>query len=382
MGLADALIPGVASNAAALGSRKQLKFKEFTSSGTLVVGTSGDATTAATMFNVFLVGGGGGGGCGSVTAVGAGTVTVTAGGPGGGGEVKQFMAPASSFLNGSSSGTITVTIGAGGVAATGANGGSATVGGDSSFGHFQVFGGGKGGASIYNNATETTVSATKRFTSAPSRISDHSATATAKKINATGGGGGGMMHTFVNTTTVSENVAFYLTGLQNGRNASGTANTSQYNPDSETPESQQWNQLRDSNTWQLGGRAGSNFNGTATANGWYGRGGVGYLGFGGGGAGAIVSNGGTTVAQVLVLPTAYWTTDYNQPRFYNVDGGGRGAIVTTATTANYVAATSGFPNSGGGGGAGAAYGTGGSVYNSVSAGGSGAAGYCLVYWWE
>ncbi len=105
-------------------------------------------------------------------------------------------------------------------------------------------------------------------------------------------------------------------------------------------------------------------------------------GFAGGGAGAIASWGGTTLATVLVLPTNYFVTDYNLPEFYAVDGGGRGAIVTGSSTANFIAATSGSANTGGGGGAGGAVGTATTVYHTVSAGGSGATGYCLVYWWE
>ncbi len=385
MGLADALIPGVASNAAALGSRKQLKFKEFTSSGSFVIGANGDATTSATMLNVILVGGGGGGGCGSVTANGAGTVTVTVGGAGGGGEVGKFSIPALSLIGGSASGTVTVTIGAGGVAGSGANGGTAAVGGDSAFGNYQVFGGGRGASSIMNNnvesgATSITGQNVLRFTQGAARRSDSSGTATQHKFSGTGGGGGGVPWRMATPSDLTESTNWYTWGEQNGKRAGGTA-AAGISPDSYTPVAYALTSLNNA-TYTPGGRGGASSFSTAVGDGWYGRGGDGDSGLGGGGAGGVVSTTGTSIATVLVLNSSYWANDYNQSRFYHRDGGGRGAIITAATTANYIAATSGAANTGGGGGAGAAWATATTVYNSVSAGGSGAAGYCLVYWWE
>jgi len=180
---------------------------------------------------------------------------------------------------------------------------------------------------------------------------------------------------------VTADQGVFLYGAQNGRLANGTvANT--YTPDSQLPLEIDNNANDASLRPWCGMEANSTFTNTTVNNGWYGRGGMGLKGLGGGGAGAIASYAGTTIAQVLVLPANYWATDYNQAYFYSVDGGGRGAIVTGNATANYIAATSGTANTGGGGGAGAAWATATTVYNSVSSGGSGAAGYCLVYWWE
>jgi hypothetical protein len=381
MGLADALIPGVASGVSSLSARKQLKFKEFTSSGNFVIGSGGDATSAATVFNILLVGAGGGGGMGSITALGAGTVGVVVGGAGGGGEVQELVASGVSLLNGGASGTITVTIGAGGVGGASSNGGTAAVGGDSIFGRYTSFGGGRAGSTSRNLGVSTTVNAQYRATGASSSTISQG-TVTAARVAASSGGGGGQRFSSGFTTgTDPDALEFIFWGPQNGRVASGTvANT--YGPDSQLPL-QYDNNANDASLRPWCGHSGNRTYTDATINNaWYGRGGMGLKGIGGGGAGAIASYGGTTVATVLVLPTNYFETDYNQAKYYSVDGGGRGAIVTGNATANYIAATSGTANTGGGGGGGAAWGTATTVYNSVSAGGSGAAGYCLVYWWE
>lgn len=379
MGLADALIPGVASSAANLVARKQLKFKEFTSSGTFVVGASGDATSAATVFNVLLVGGGGGGGMGSITALGAGTVGLAVGGAGGGGEVREFALPGLTILNGSATGTVTVTIGAGGVGGASSNGGTAAVGGDSSFGSYTSFGGGRAGSNFRNLATTTSVSKKYRATGASSQTLSVGTPTAARVTSSSGGGGGARFSDYAMLVTSDQGVYFY--GPQNGKIASGTADSS-YSPDSQLPPEFDNNASDASLRPWCGLEANTTFSKTTVNDGWYGRGGMGIKGLGGGGAGAIASYAGTTIAEVLILPANYWATDYNQAYFYSVDGGGRGAIVTGNATANYIAATSGTANTGGGGGAGAAWATATTVYNSVSSGGSGAAGYCLVYWWE
>ena len=125
---------------------------------------------------------------------------------------------------------------------------------------------------------------------------------------------------------------------------------------------------------------------STAVGGFFGAGGQGLFGMGGGAAGGVVSRGGTTVALALQTP-ATWNigvsgTAYNAAPYISTDGGGRGAVVTGNATANYIAATSGSANTGGGGGGGAAFGSATTYYNSVHAGGSGASGYCVVYWWE
>lgn len=383
MGLADALIPGVASNASNLVARKQLKFKQFTSSGSFVIGSGGDATTAATMFNILLVGAGGGGGMGSITALGAGTVAVVVGAAGGGGEVQELAASGASLLSGASSGTITVTIGAGGVGGASSNGGTAAVGGDSTFGAYTALGGGKGGSRTQNLAVNTSVAGRYRATGCgDATVSIGTVTAGGRVAAASGGGGGRRFDNGFTTGTNPNSIEFIFWGPQNARTASGTVENT-YTPDSQLPL--QYNNDGGSANPPIpwcGHFANSTFNSAVVNDGWFSRGGQGLKGLGGGGAGAIASYGGTTVATVLVMPTLYFETDYNQAKYYSVDGGGRGAIVTGNATASYIAATSGTANTGGGGGAGAAWATATTVYNTVSSGGSGAAGYCLVYWWE
>lgn len=381
MGLADALIPGVASNVSNLVARKQLKFKEFTASGTFVVGTGGDATTTNTIFNVFVVGGGGGGGLGSVTLQTAGTISAVIGGAGGGGECVERTVVGSLLFGGASTGTVSVTIGAGGVGGAASNGGTAAVGGDSSFGAIVAQGGGRGASMSASNATDTIVAALNRATNGG--VSVHEDRAGTSAAYAIGGGGGGGAPWPIYATS-SWTAGHDLIGPQNGRGAVNSASTTFYNPDFGFAGKDFDNPNETGNV--RCGAAGPARNGVATgAAGLFGRGGNGINGFGGGASGAQVSAIGTTVATVLVAPSG-WSiatgTAYNDPYYTNVDGGGRGALVTASATANYIAATSGSANTGGGGGGGAAFGTGTTYYNSVSAGGSGAAGYCLVYWWE
>jgi hypothetical protein len=283
------------------------------------------------------------------------------------------------MLNGASTGTVTVTIGAGGIGGASSNGGTAAVGGDSTFGAYTAFGGGRGGSNFRNLGTTTNVSKQYRATGASSDTVSVGTPTAARVTASSGAGGGARFAEYSMLVTADQGVFLY--GAQNGRLANGTvANT--YTPDSQLPLEIDNNANDASLRPWCGMEANSTFTNTTVNNGWYGRGGMGLKGLGGGGAGAIASYAGTTIAQVLVLPANYWATDYNQAYFYSVDGGGRGAIVTGNATANYIAATSGTANTGGGGGAGAAWATATTVYNSVSSGGSGAAGYCLVYWWE
>jgi hypothetical protein len=390
MGLADALIPGLVSNASNLVARKQLKYKEFTSSGNFIIGSGGDASSVQNVYNIILVGGGGGGGMGSVTLQSAGTISRVMGGPGGGGEVRTITATGIGILGTATSGTITVTIGAGGVGGAASNGGTAAVGGDSKFGELIARGGGKGGSWEISNATNTNLSAsTTRATEAGEGGANSRGTVSTEQVLSNGGAGGGVRYGQFATTSSLES-AYYLNGPQNGRD--GGFATENRNPDFSTTNSLDNNNslIPTRPTCGLAGRTAGVVDSVSAAStavgGFFGAGGQGLFGMGGGAAGGVVSRGGTTVALALETP-ATWSigvsgTAYNAAPYISTDGGGRGAVVTGDATANYIAATSGSANTGGGGGGGAAFGSATTYYNSVHAGGSGASGYCVVYWWE
>lgn len=376
MGLADALIPGVASSASNLVARRELRYKEFTSSGTLTVGSGGDISDPATVLNIVLVGGGGGGGMGSVTNLTGETRRAVAGGAGGGGEVRQITIPAIALTNGSSTGTATVTIGAGGVGGASSNGGTAGLGGDSYIGEYGASGGGSGRTVVRASTNDTFVGSSerKRFTSGANASS-------AERIACGGSGGGGQAFNLPNLLTISSTGTAYIFGEQNGRTASSTASATKYSPDSEIPFTYIQTTLGTLSR-APGGQAGATYeSSTSGQTAWYARGGKGMLGLGGGGAGGFSHSSGSAISYIMVLPTTYWATDYNLPQFYSVDGGGRGAIVS-GVDGTTIAAGNGLSNTGGGGGGGAAFAASSDFRNTVSSGGSGASGYCIVYWWE
>jgi hypothetical protein len=363
MGLADALIPGVASNASNLVARKQFKYKEFTASGNFVIGSGGDATSANTLFTVFLVGGGGGGGgmAAASTVVVAGSASFMSGGGGGGGRARQLTLTGVAMLGGGSAGTVSVTIGAGGAGGGTANGGTAAVGGDSSLGSFVSTGGGSGGG--YDSAF-TAISAVGKW-SRGGLGSENDGAFSSNSISGGGGGGGGAQ----NTSAVDANFV-------NGRRPANTNVTARYNLVASIPSISSLNAQ-----WAGGGQAGSAIaSGSATFLTAGGGGGIGVNGYGGGGQGGCAGTA-ITIADLIIggggLNTGSTETELDWP-----DGGGKGAQVTGTATAVTRLPTSARVNSGGGGGGGAVCNIAGVANSTAINAGNGADGYCFIGWWE
>ena len=363
MGLADALIPGVASNASNLVARKQFKYKEFTASGNFVIGSGGDATSANTLFTVFLVGGGGGGGgmAAASTAVPAGSASFLTGGGGGGGRARQLTLTGVAMLDGGSAGTVSVTIGAGGAGGGTANGGTAAVGGDSSLGSFVSTGGGSGAGYDSTLAALAVVGKWSRG----GLGSKNDGAFSANSISGGGGGGGGAQ----NTSAVDVNFV-------NGRRAANSNTTARYNLVASLQSTSNQNAQ-----WAGGGQGGSAIaSGSATFLTAGGGGGVGVNGYGGGGQGGCAGTA-ITIADLITggggLNTGSTETELDWP-----DGGGKGAQVTGTATAVTRLPTSARVNSGGGGGGGAVCNIAGVANSTAINAGNGADGYCFIGWWE
>lgn len=280
---------------------------------------------------VIAKGAGGGGGSGAVGA--AGTLTIGGGGGGGGSCTDVFFSRAE-ILAAYPSGTLTVTVGAGGlggnaVVTNSTAGNNGSLGGNTTFGNLVTgFGGGGGGG---GNLTSSIVAG-------GSGASARSAgtTASTSTANGTGAGGG--------ASAVPFNSAPYSGSGGGGATTGGTATAT-----------------TGSASGGVGGGAGGGVNGSNTNIGGY---------YGGPryretlGAAPASSTGASTV-----------NGSNGGPPLYGCPAGGGGGGGGCGISANAGAGGTGGIASGGGGGGGARNG-----YSS-GAGGLGGAGECIIMEW-